>query len=376
MTRLRPAAALALAVAAALATGAALAPADADTPPAPPLPERAGAIPEGVYHGVLAWPHGTYRFQADPTSLQGQWSLRAGRVDLSVTGTTVEGDWSFELTAQGRGTSSRGRSGSAEGTATGRGVLQGPSRGPCMSGSLDLRATMWIGDDAGIVEVPVNEAVPLACENFEWTIAAATCRTVTGEWTLPFTGGLAQGGASVPSDGTFMIWRVGDVTTVEAEREQVAEFVAEIERIMQTEPFEHWSLTHLLRRVAEFEGNNARNTACGQRDHRYTRLVGGHLMRLLLDRLLPNEPVDFTTLRWMAYAALNTGQLGSGAYQPALAEFLAAEFRRDLDQLIEQAEAAGLETRLVAMETFARQYGWHDTARRAGEAYERVRGGS
>jgi len=350
------------------ATAAARTPA----PPTPtPAPATGAVLSEGTYRGVLSWPQGSYRYSSSATTLSSTWSLFDGILELTVSGRSVTGGWSFAMHTVGGGESGS-KTGTGSGDATATGSFEGTSSAPCMEGGLAIDAVITITDAAGTMELPIDDTFPLSCEKLTWTISAASCTTASGEWTVPLADGITMSGASFPTNGTFQIWRVGDGPGLPEENAAVDAQLVEMERIINSEPFDGPALAAVLRSIAEFEGNLARNIECGQRSPENMRIAGNFLFRLLVDRFLQDQPVDLQTLRWMAYAALNTGQIGSAAAQPERAAHLAQIFMDRLSEMVVAAEAEGNYVRLAAIEIFARQYGWHDVEAAAGAAFERV----
>jgi hypothetical protein len=343
--------------------------------PRPPAPTPTHSLAEGVYRGVLSWPLGSYRFSELETTLNGAWSLSNGSVSLAVTGTTVAGEWSFEMTAGGSGRSSNERSGYSDATITAAGTFEGDANAPCMTGSMRIVGFMLINDGSDMFDIPVDETVPLECANFRWLLSSTTCTSAAGEWTVPLAESLTTGsGSSFPSNGTFALWRVDDTVPDGAEDRAVDELLVEMERIVNAEPFDGPALGVVLRRLAEFEGNAARNVECGARDAENTRIAGNFLYRLLEDRFGVADPIDLPTLRWMAYAALNTGLIGSATPQPERAAHLDHRFTSRLALMVDEAFAAGDARALARIESFAGQYGWEQIAAAASGAYDELTG--
>jgi hypothetical protein len=345
--------------------------ADAWSPTSPPSPSPGAVLTDGTWRGVLSWPQGSYRYSSSQSELASTWTIDGGVVQLVVSGTEVSGGWNFSMHASGSG-SSGAKTGEAVGDAIGSGEFLGSSSAPCMEGGLAIDAVVTVSDPSGDMELPIADTFPLTCDRLTWTISAAGCSTASGEWTVPLADAITMTGASFPTNGTFEIWRVADGAPLDEENSTVDAQLVEMDRIVNTEPFDGPALAAVLRSIAEFEGNLARNIECGQRSPENMRIAGNFLFRLLVDRFLQDAPVDFSTLRWMAYAALSTGQIGSAAAQPERAAYLAQIFIDRLQEMITAAEAAGNYSRLAGIEIFARQYGWHDVEAAAGAAFERV----
>ena len=337
----------------------------------PPPPTPRVALAEGTYRGVLSWPNGSYHFTSAGAVVDGSWHLTSGVVQLTVTGTAVSGGWNFSMEASGGGTSP-----AASGTATGEmlasGEFLGDATAPCMEGGVAIDGTVSISDASGTMELPIDDTFPIDCGRFTWTISTSGCSTASGEWTVPLSTAVGVSGASMPTNGTFELWRVADGVGTAEEDAAVDAQLVEMDRIVNTEPFDGPALAAVLRSIAEFEGNLARNVGCGQRSSDNMRIAGAFLFRLLVDRFLQDQPIELSTLRWMAYAALSTGQIGSAAAQPERAAYLAQNFIDRLNEMIVGAEAEGNEVRLANVESFARQYGWHDVETAASRAYDRL----
>jgi hypothetical protein len=346
----------------------------AATVPGPPNPIPRRPLTEGVYEGVLSWPLGRYRFVAGETNLQSRWSLRDGTVRLTVTGTTVSGEWSFTMESSGSGSSSGGRSGEASGVIAAAGTFAGDANAPCMTGSAQLVGEMIIQDPSGLAVIPLDETLPIDCTLFTWWISSASCSAASGEWTLPLADVITGTGASFPTNGTFTLWRVAGATTSDTERAEIAAQLDQMEQIIGTDPVDGAALSAVLRRIAAFDGNSARNVACGERSSENLRLAGDQVHRLIITRFLTGEPIDLRTLRWLAYAALNTGQIGSAAPQRARADGLERQFHDRLLALLDAAQAARDADQIARIEVFARQYGWEQLEAVAADAYRRIRG--
>lgn len=353
---------LAVAVVAALALLALPAGVQADVPP--PVSGGPG-LTDGVYQGTIAWP-GSISF-AGPVALQGRWTLHGRLSGVVVEGTTIGGEFSWIL--NGHSAASDGASsGSGRGTVFGSGTVAGTAQSPCFSGTNHVSAVVTVDGEAFDVE----DDYPIECEYTRWQITAATCSYATGEWTGETEAAIESGGGSLSGSGTFVLWRTGELAAPETENATVDGFLTELDQIFQAETIDGARLSRVLHAVAEYEGNQARNLACGQRHPEYTRMVGNFLYRLL-DRVLSEDrTIPLRDLRWLAFAALNTGLIGSGSFQPERSAHLDDLFNQHLLVLIAQAERERDATALTQIFIFARQYGWTQRADEAYAAAERI----
>jgi hypothetical protein len=245
-----------------------------------------------------------------------------------------------------------------------------------MSGSMAVEGTITVEDPSGSVDIPVSETLPLSCADLEWSISSSSCTGITGEWTVPLAEVIQRSGASFPTNGTFALVRVGQSISDLTELTELDPILVEMDRLLSTEPLDGPALNQVLRRLAEFEGNHALAVACGQRDPANTRLVAAYLHRLLVVRFDNGPPPDLATLRWLAYAALNAGVIGSASPQPARAAAMEERFARALSRLIDDAVAARDADQLARIWSFAHQYGFEQVEAVADGEYERLRGGS
>lgn len=322
-------------------------------------------LADSVYRGTIAWPGGVTF--AEPVALQGHWTLHGQLTNVVVEGATIGGDFSWVLNGESHAQSDTS-TGSGRGTVLGTGTVAGTSGSPCFTGTNHVVATITIDGDTFDVE----DDYPIECRYTRWQLTAVSCTYATGEWTGATEDIVENAGGVVIGQGTFVLWRTGDFSTPESEDATVNGFLLELDDILRSERIDGTRLGRVLHAVAEYEGNQARNVECGQRQPQFTRMVGNFLYRLL-DRIFSEDRmIPLRDLRWLAYAALNTGLIGSGAFQPERAAELDAHFNTQLLLLIAAAEQNRDVITLAQVQVFAGQYGWTDRANEAYEAAERV----
>jgi hypothetical protein len=331
---------------------------------APPL--LRDGIADGVYRGTIAWP-GSISVPA-PVALQGNWTLHGQLANVVVEGTSIGGEFSWLLNGQSAASTATS-SGSGRGTVFGTGSVAGTSQAPCFDGT--NRVSAYVEIDG--TPYDIEEDLPISCADTRWQLTAMTCSYATGEWTGDAKQDIENIGGSLTGPGTFILWRTGDFSSPEAEDATVDGFLSELDRIFTADTLDGARLTRVLHDVAQYEGNQAVNLSCGARRVEYTRMVGNFLYRLLLRAFSEDRAISLSDLRWMAFAAVNTGQLGRGAFDPARAAALNELFNLELGLLIVQAERDLEIDQLARIDVFATMYGWHGIADQASAAYDRLR---